>query len=101
MAASVGPIPTNIHPLGSSTEEKVLCVFWDTDSDTLGFKVAEMPDVKFTRMELASRVAGLFDLLGTASPIIVKEKIRLRALGQSGLQWLDVVGEEDASWWFL
>jgi hypothetical protein len=67
----------NIHPLGSSTEEKVLGVFWDTDSDTLGFKVAEMPDVKFTRMELASKVAGEFDPLGTASPIIVKAKISL------------------------
>jgi hypothetical protein len=52
-------------------------------------------------MELASKVAGVFDPLGTALPIIIKAKIRLRALGQSGLQWTDVVGEEDASWWFL
>ena len=39
----------------------LLLIFWDTDSDRLGFKVAYMPDVKFTRMELASRVAGVFD----------------------------------------
>ncbi|KAI9552585.1 hypothetical protein GHT06_020447 [Daphnia sinensis] len=81
--------------------EKVLGVFWDVHSDTLGFKVAKAFDVKFTKMELASRVAGVFDPLGTASPNIVKAKIRLRMLGQSGLQWTDVVGEEDASWWLL
>ncbi|KZS18189.1 Uncharacterized protein APZ42_015704 [Daphnia magna] len=101
MTVSTGPSSSNIHPLGSSSEEKVLGVFWDIHSDTLGFKVAETPDVKFTKMELASRVAGVFDPLGTASPIIVKAKIRLRMLGQSGLQWTDVVGEEDTSWWLL
>ncbi|XP_045034629.1 uncharacterized protein LOC116930576 [Daphnia magna] len=101
MTVSTGPSSSNIHPLGSSSEEKVLGVFWDIHSDTLGFKVAETPDVKFTKMELASRVAGVFDPLGTASPIIVKAKIRLRILGQSGLQWTDVVGEEDTSWWLL
>ncbi|XP_057366955.1 uncharacterized protein LOC130687814 [Daphnia carinata] len=101
MTVSTRLSSSNIHQLGSNCEEKVLGVFWDVHSDTLGFKVAEAPDVKFTKMELASRVAGVFDPLGTASPIIVKAKIRLRMLGQSGLQWTDVVGEEDASWWLL
>ncbi|XP_057380669.1 uncharacterized protein LOC130703066 [Daphnia carinata] len=87
MTVSTGLSSSNIHQLGSNCEEKVLGVFWDVHSDTLGFKVAEAPDVKFTKMELASRVAGVFDPLGTASPIIVKAKIRLRMLGQSGQQW--------------
>jgi hypothetical protein len=87
--------------VGSNSEEKVLGVFWDTHLDNLGFKVAETPNAPFTKMELASRVAGVFDPLGTASPIIVKAKIRLRKLGQDGLQWTDVVGEEDRSWWLL
>jgi hypothetical protein len=52
-------------------------------------------------MELASRVAGVFDPLGTASPIIEEAKICLRKLGQDGLQWTDVVGDEDWSWWLL
>ena len=37
-------------------------------------------------MDLVSRVAGVFDPLGTASPIIVKAKIRLKLLGQRGLK---------------
>jgi hypothetical protein len=87
------------HPLGDSGEEKVLGVFWDTHTDTLGFKVAEKSYTELTRMELVSRVAGVFDPLGTASPIIVKAKIRLRELGQKGLKWTDVVEGEDRRWW--
>ena len=63
--------------------------------------MAKTPNTPFTKMELASRVAGVFDPLGTASPIMVNAKIRLRKLGQDGLQWTDVVGEEDRSWWLL
>lgn len=43
-----------LHLLRNSSEEKVLGVFWDTQYETLGFK--EIPDVKFTKMELDSTV---------------------------------------------
>ena len=52
-------------------------------------------------MELATRVTGVFVPLSTTSPIIIKAKIRLRKLGQDGLQWTDVVGGEDRNWWLL
>ena len=101
MADRAGPSSSNIHALGSNNKDKVLCVFWYTHSDTLGFMVSETPDFKFTKIELASRVAGVFDPLGTASPSIVKVKILLRNLGQSGLQWTDVISGEVGSWWLL
>jgi hypothetical protein len=88
-----------IHPLGGNGEEKVLGVFWETNSDTLGFKVTNKAHVELLLMDLVSRVAGVFDPLGTASPIIVKAKIRLRLLGQRGLKWTDAVEGEDRIWW--
>ena len=90
---------TKIHPLGGHGEEKVLGVFWETNSDTLVLKVTNKSHVELLLMDLVSRVAGVFDPLGTASPIIVKAKIRLRLLGQRGLKWTDAVEGEDRIWW--
>jgi hypothetical protein len=44
-------------------------------------------------------VASIFDPLGTAAPLIVKAKIRLRSLGMKGVNWLGAVDEIDESWW--
>ena len=95
---SGSPIPST-HLLSPDPEEKVLGVTWNVHADTLGFQVAEYPSVQFTRVELISQVASVFDPLGTASPLIVKAKIRLRELGVKGLQWTDVVDDDDRSWW--
>ena len=65
---------------------------------TFGFKVANHSEIQFTRVDLISRVASVFDPLGTASPLIVKAKIRLRELGIKGLKWTDAVVGEDQLW---
>ncbi|XP_057376189.1 uncharacterized protein LOC130697275 [Daphnia carinata] len=87
------------HSLTSNEGEKVLGVFWNTTSDTLGFPVKGLEDIQYTRVGLISKVASVFDPLGTASPLIVKAKIRLRELGIKGLDWTDSVDEEDKIWW--
>ncbi|KAI9551306.1 hypothetical protein GHT06_002506 [Daphnia sinensis] len=53
----------------------------------------------YTRVGLLAQVAGLFDPLGTAAPMTVKAKIKLRELGVKGLQWDDPVIGEDKEWW--
>ena len=58
-----------------------------------------MTDVTYTRVGLLSKVAGLFDPLGTAAPMTVKAKIRLRVLGIKGLKWDDAVDGDDRDWW--
>ncbi len=62
-----------------------------TSTDTLGFKVVHRPTFVFTQVELIRRVASVFDPLGTASPLIVKAKIRLRELGTKGINWMDTI----------
>ncbi|XP_057380651.2 uncharacterized protein LOC130703047 [Daphnia carinata] len=87
------------HSLVQNPDEKVLGVFWNTLKDSLGFNVANRPDTCFTRVNLISKVASVFDPLGTASPLIVKAKIRLRELGVKGLKWTDEVVGDDRKWW--
>ncbi len=50
-------------------------------------------------MELISRVACVFDLLGNASSLIVKAKIRLRELSTKGVNWTDTIEGDDHHWW--
>ncbi|KAK4007334.1 hypothetical protein OUZ56_012494 [Daphnia magna] len=36
------------HPLAGGADEKVLGIVWNTNIDTLGFKVTDFPDTEFT-----------------------------------------------------
>ena len=56
----------------------MLGLFWNTLTDSLGFRVENLEEIEFTRAGIASKVASIFDPLGTAAPLIVKAKIRLR-----------------------
>ena len=76
----------------------ILGIVWNPATDMLGFRV-KMASVIYTRVGLLSQVAGLFDPLGTAAPMTVKAKIKLRELGVRGLQWNDPVIGEERSWW--
>ena len=91
--------PASIHPLTGEGTEKVLGIVWDTKADLLGFKVSKVLDSAFSRVDLISKVASVFDPLGTASPLIVKAKIRLRVLGLKGLGWADLIAGDDEVWW--
>ena len=76
----------------------ILGIVWNPVTDMLGFRV-KVASVIYTRVGLLSQVAGLFDPLGTAAPMTVKAKIKLRELGVRGLQWNDPVIGEERSWW--
>ncbi|XP_046450173.1 uncharacterized protein LOC124198385 [Daphnia pulex] len=84
--------------LGADELETVLGITWRPSSDLLGFRVKEK-EVIFTRVGLASMVAGQFDPQGTAAPMTIKGKIRLRELGVRGLDWTESVNEKDREWW--
>ena len=58
-----------------------------------------LDDIAYTRVGIASKVESLFDPQGMAAPLIVKAKIKLRELGTKGLQWNDLVSNEDRDWW--
>jgi hypothetical protein len=82
--------------LGADELETVLGITWRPSSDQLGFRVKEK-EVIFTRVGLASMVAGQFDPQGTAAPMTIKGKIRLRELGVRGLDWTESVMKRTAN----
>ncbi|XP_032790469.2 uncharacterized protein LOC116927542 [Daphnia magna] len=53
------------HHLGADDPEMVLGIIWRPSSDRLSFRV-KITDIIYTRVGLLSKVAGLFDPLGTA-----------------------------------
>jgi hypothetical protein len=86
-------VKTQVRSL-SDDPELILGIVWNPSTDHLGFRV-KVSSVNYTRVGLLAQVAGLFDPLGTAAPMTVKAKIKLRELVVKGLQWDDpVVGEE-------
>ena len=86
--------------LGADDAKMVLGITWRPATDMLGFRV-KLENITYTRVGLLSKVAGLFDPQGTAAPITVKAKIRLRQLGVKGLKWDDPVTGSDCDWWKL
>ncbi len=83
-------IKTQVRSL-SDDPELILGILWNPSTDHLGFRV-KVSSVNYTRVGLLAQVAGLFDPLGTAAPMTVKTKIKLRELGVKGLHHDSVVG---------
>ena len=85
--------------LGQSDEEtKVLGVCWKPATDKLTFIITK-PEVTFSKRGLLSLIAGVFDPLGLAAPLVVKAKIRLRLVGVQNRLWDTELEEEDKTWW--
>ena len=55
----------------------------------------------YTKRRLLSLIAGVFDPLGLAAPLVTKAKIRLRIVGIQNKGWDTELLEEDKSWWKL
>lgn len=84
------PIRDKSDLLGTDNDQKkVLGAVWNIREDTLRFRVDHLAEEENTRVSLTSKVAGVFDPLGLAAPLIVKAKVRLRELGVKGLKVSD------------
>ena len=82
-----------------SPAQTILGVKWDTAGDKLTFSVAATEDVTYTRRGLLSKLAGVFDPLGLASPFIIKAKILTQQLCLKGLNWDDAIPTSDLLKW--
>ncbi|GFU75213.1 uncharacterized protein TNCV_2056561 [Trichonephila clavipes] len=71
---------TNDFPVlhfDQSSEEsitKTLCVLWNSSSDTFCFKVSPSTNHIFTKRDVLSQIASIFDPLGLLGPVISKAK---------------------------
>ena len=74
---------------------KTLGVIWQADNDIFTFK-ANPPavDFKFTKRNILSKVATLFDPLGFIAPYTIRGKLLLQEMWTAGLDWDDQLDEE-------
>ena len=77
----------------------VLGVTWRKEEDVLTFQINKVERVIFTRRGLLSKIAGMFDPLGLASPATIKGKIGLKKLTIAHADWDETIEEQEQRWW--
>ena len=82
-----------------SVEENVLGITWNNQSDTLSFKVnfelmnriieadQQQPKIKLTKRLLLSQIARIYDPVGFATTFLMRAKIGMQVLWQTGVDW--------------
>lgn len=84
-------------------DAKVLGLVWNNKDDVLKYKVevvvnkTEQP--KFTKRNILSQVARIYDPIGFAALYLVRAKIGLQELCQEGLNWDDELSSKDQIKW--
>lgn len=84
----------------AETSTKTLGLFWKSDEDQFIFKVSVKEQNTFTKREVLSTIAKLYDPLGFIGPVICKAKIFLQGLWLEKIGWDDIVPEPFASEWY-
>ena len=77
----------------------VLGVTWRKEEDVLTFQINKVERVIFTRRGLLSKIAGMFDPLGLASPATIKGKIGLQKLTIIHADWDETIEEQEQIRW--
>ncbi|GFT66154.1 integrase catalytic domain-containing protein [Trichonephila clavipes] len=78
---------------------KTLGISWKPFEDCFAFKVSVSAKHMYTKREVLSVVAKLFDPLGFLGPVIAKAKLFLQQLWQCKLDWDDVLPNSIANEW--
>ncbi|XP_065055903.1 uncharacterized protein LOC135684313 [Rhopilema esculentum] len=85
--------------LEEEADEKVLGISWNRKSDTLSLKVDSdlmklideekylTEKIKLTKRRLLSEVAKIYDPIGLAAAFIIRAKIGIQELWQTGIDW--------------
>ncbi|GBM48040.1 hypothetical protein AVEN_34368-1 [Araneus ventricosus] len=82
-----------------SNSVKTLGMQWRPTSDICTFQVTEELNYNFSKREVLSNVARLFDPLGRIGPVITSAKIFLQRLWLQKLNWNDAVPPNDRNDW--
>ena len=79
---------------------KALGVSWNPQSDTIRFEVKLKQEKPYTKRVILSNISRLFELLGLASVVTIKAKIRLQEIWKSKkFDWDDPLPKEMHATW--
>ncbi|XP_054706729.1 uncharacterized protein LOC129216539 [Uloborus diversus] len=83
----------------SENEKKALGINWNPTEDKFSFKVSLKPRISYTKRDVLSDIAKLYDPLGLIGPIICKAKIFMQRLWLLRLKWEDKLPDSIATEW--
>nr|CAI5867025.1 unnamed protein product [Callosobruchus analis] len=87
-------------PFGEYYQSKTLGLYWDSEHDTLKFKVnISKVYTKVTKRVILLEIASIFDPMGLLSPSIIIAKILLQGLWQANISWDDEIPEDILNKW--
>ena len=76
----------------------MLGINWNIENEKLGFKV-NLGDKPYTRRGMLSMISKICDLLGLASPFLLKGKRIFQELCKSNISWDEQVSAETIEEW--
>ncbi|GFW77551.1 uncharacterized protein TNCV_2499431 [Trichonephila clavipes] len=95
----LSPDPEQNYNFATLTETKTLGVSWKPNLDCLLIKVKVCLDSSYTKRDVLSTIAKIFDPVGLMAPVISKAKIFLQRLWRSRLEWNDLLPAEEYREW--
>ncbi|GFT73196.1 uncharacterized protein TNCV_87021 [Trichonephila clavipes] len=95
----LSPDPEQNYNFATLTETKTLGVSWKPNLDCLLIKVKVCLDSSYTKRDVLSTIANIFDPVGLMAPVISKAKIFLQRLWRSKLEWNDLLPAEEYREW--
>ncbi|GFU49820.1 uncharacterized protein TNCV_1190161 [Trichonephila clavipes] len=95
----LSPDPEQNYNFATLTETKTLGVSWKPNLDCLLIKVKVCLDSSYTKRDVLSTIAKIFDPVGLMAPVISKPKIFLQRLWRSKLEWNDLLPAEEYREW--
>ncbi|GFX67247.1 integrase catalytic domain-containing protein [Trichonephila clavipes] len=95
----LSPDPEQNYNFATLTETKTLGVSWKPNLDCFLIKVKVCLDSSYTKRDVLSTIAKIFDPVGLMAPVISKAKIFLQRLWRSKLKWNDLLPAEEYREW--
>ncbi|GFX71064.1 uncharacterized protein TNCV_3648291 [Trichonephila clavipes] len=93
------PGPEQNYNFATLTETKTLGVSWKPNLDCFLIKVKVCLDSSYTKRDVLSTIAKIFDPVGLMAPVISKAKIFFQRLWRSKLEWNDLLPAEEYREW--
>ncbi|GFU11211.1 integrase catalytic domain-containing protein [Trichonephila clavipes] len=88
--------------LDRSSEEvmvKTLGMLWDSSDDSFTYKVTTSTDCNYTKRDVLSQIARIYDPLGLLGPVIAKAKIFMQQLWLLKLDWNETLPPDVSTQW--
>ncbi|GFW03618.1 uncharacterized protein TNCV_3988371 [Trichonephila clavipes] len=95
----LSPDPEQYYKFATLTETKTLGVSWKPNLDCFLIKVKVCLDSSYTKRDVLSTIAKIFDPVALMAPVISKAKIFLQRLWRSKLEWNDLLPAEEYREW--